>query len=387
MQRSRKTAIVSLLALFALVLSACSSTQAPANPSSSPAPATAPAPKEVSIGLSAPMTGDNAQYGESFKNAATLAVNAFNAKKGIQVKLVVQDSKADPKEAANIAQNFVGEKDMVAVLGDFTSTASMAASPIYQRSGMVQLSPTSSHPDFTKGGNFIFRNVATQEIDGAFIANWAVKDLGAKKVAAIYIQNDWGISAQDHFIKNAKALGAEIVAVEKFNPGTKDFANLLTKIREAKPDLLYLGAMYTEAALIAQQAKKLNLVVPMIGTGSLYADQLITLGGDAVDGIYCSSSYFPEDPRAEVQAFVKAYKDAYGKDPNMFAALAFDSANLLLSVLEKGVTDRAKFRDALAAVKDFPGVTGKTNFNENRDVVKELTRLQVKGGKYVVVKK
>lgn len=385
MQRFRKLIGVSVLAATVLLTTACGGQKAPAAPAS-PAPAAAPAPKEVSIGMTAPMTGDNAQYGESFKNAATLAVNAFNAKnKAIQVKLVVQDSKADPKESANIVQNFVNDKSMVAVIGDFTSTASMAASPIMQRSKMVQLSPTASHPDFTKQGDFIFRNIVTQEIEGAFLGDYAYNKLGKKKAAVIYIQNDWGIAAHENFVKAFKALGGEVTTIEKFNPGVKDFANLLTKIKETKPDILYLGAMYTETALIAQQAKKLDFKVDMIGTGSLYSEKLVELGGDAVEGIYTSSAFFPEDPRAEVQAFVKEYKAAYaGKEPNMFAAQAFDATNILLSVIEKGVTDREKFREALAAVKDYPGVTGKTTFNQNRDVVKDMTRLQVKGGKFTV---
>lgn len=388
-----------LLVAFAVLLTACagpkssnsttdsgstqSSTQS-SGQSSAPAPAPAPQPQTVAIGLSAPLTSDYAQYGESFKNAATLAVNAFNAKGKIQVKLVAMDSKADPKEAANIAQNFVGDKSIVAVMGDFTSTSSMAAAPIYQRAKLVQLSPTASHPDFTKHGDFIFRNIVTQEIEGRFIARYAYETLGFKKAATIYIQNDWGIAANDNFVQGFKELGGEVLISEKFNPGTKDFANLLTKIREAKPDVLYLGAMYTEAALIAQQARKLNLNVPMIGTGSLYSEKLLELGGDAVEGIYCASAFYPKDPRPEVQAFVNEYKAAYGAEPNMFAAQAYDAANLLLAVIEQGVTDRVQFRDALAGIKDFQGVTGLTNFNANRDVVKDMAKMQVKDGQFTL---
>ena len=117
--------------------------------------------KEISLGLTAPMTGDYAEYGNAFKNAIELAIEKANAEGGIngkKLKLVVGDSKADPKEAANIAQKFAADSSIQAVIGDFTSTAAFAGSPIYQKNGLVQLSPTSSHPDFTKGGNFIFRN-------------------------------------------------------------------------------------------------------------------------------------------------------------------------------------------------------------------------------------
>ncbi len=343
--------------------------------------------QEISLGLTAPMTGDYAEYGTVFKNAAELAIEKVNAKGGVngkKLKLVVGDSKADPKEAANIAQKFVSDSNIMAVIGDFTSTAALAGAPIYQKSGLVQLSPTSSHPDFTKQGNYIFRNIASQAVEGPALAEYAVKDLNKKRVAIVYIKNDWGIVAHEFFMKKAKELGAEIVALEPYLPEQgKDFSAIITKIKEQKPDLIYLGMMYTDGALFAQQVKKADLNVSLAGTGALYSSELLKLGGAAVEGLYLTVSFYPEDTRPEVQDFVKSYQEKYGKLPTQFAAQAYDATNLVIEALKKGATDRKSLRDNLAGIKDFPGVTGKTTFDENRDVNKTLSRLVIKEGKYI----
>lgn len=378
MKRELRIVSTALFALAIGVVTACGQTGSKTDSAQ---------PKEIKFGLSAPLTGDRAQYGQSFSNSVKLAIEEYNAKNpAVKVSLSEGDSKDDPKEAANIAQKFVDDKDIAAVIGDFSSTTSMAASPIYQRSGLVQLSPTSSHPDFTNAGDYIFRNVPTQKIDGAFIANFA-KELGFKKSATIYIQNDWGLSAKDNYENKFKEIGGEVVASLNHSADEKDFNNVLLKIREKNPDVIYLGSPYAQAALIVQQAKKLGITSKFIGTAILYSQEFIKLGGEAVNGTYTSSPFFADDPRPEVKAFNETYKKNYNKDPDMFAAVAYDSAKMLLSVVEKGKTSRKDIRDGLAAIKDFPGVTGKTSYDENRNVNKDLAKLIIKDGKFTLYKK
>lgn len=346
--------------------------------------------KELTIGLTAPLSGDSAEYGNVFKNAAEQAIDKVNSQGGIngkKLKLVVSDSKADPKEAANIAQKYVSDANILAVIGDFTSTAALAGAPIYQKGGLVQLSPTSSHPDFTKQGTYMFRNIATQAAEGPILADFTVNDLKKKKVAIVYVKNDWGIVAQEHYRKAVEKLGADVVAVEPFLPEQgKDFNAIITKIKEKQPEIVYLGMMYTDAALFAQQTRKQTWNVPFIGTGALYSDELLKLGGSAVEGLYVTCSFFPLDPRPEVKDFVSGYQAKYGKAPTMFAAQAFDATNLVIEAIRKGAADRKSLRDNLASIKEYPGVTGKTSFDENRDVLKELGKLVIKDGKYIPFK-
>jgi len=336
------------------------------------------------------LTGDYAQYGDSFKKAVELKLEEVKAAGGINGKnleLLAMDSKADPKEAANIAQKFADNSQVIAEIGEFTSTAALAAAPIYERNGLVQLSPTSSHPDFATQGKYMFRNIATQEVEGPFLADYAVNTLGKKRVAIIYIQNDWGIVAKDNFAKGVEEHGGEVVAEEKYLPTDgKDFSSILTKIKNTNPDILFLGTMYTDAALISQQRVKAGLNVDIIGTGSLYSDKLLELGGEAVEGLYLASSFFPEDSAPQVKNFVDAYKAKYDEVPNMFAAQAYDAAGLIVEAIKAAGDNpsRQSVRDALLNIQDYPGVTGKTTFDENGDVVKDMVNLVIKDGLYRV---
>jgi branched-chain amino acid transport system substrate-binding protein len=340
----------------------------------------------IKIAVAGPMTGDSAQYGEAFKRATELMAKKVNASGGVNgknIELKVLDDKNDAKEAANVAQKLVEDKDVMAVVGHFSSTASLAAAPIYQKGGVVELSPTSSHPDFTKQGTFMFRNVNTQATEGPILAKFAYNELKAKKIAVIYTNNDWGITAKDNFINNIKPLGAEIVAAEAFIPGqTKDFTPTLTKIKAANPDLLFMAAMYSETGMITQQLQQINYKVPMLGTSSLNNEQLLKLAGPAVEGLMFTNNFNATNPDPQVQEFSKDFKAAYGVEPDQFAAVAYDSLGMIVEALKKSGPDRAKLRDELAKVKDYPGVSGKTSFDANRDVLKDMVFMQVKDGKF-----
>jgi branched-chain amino acid transport system substrate-binding protein len=351
----------------------------------------AQAAEPIHVALSAPLTGNFAEYGQNFQRAIDLAVEWINAAGGIKgrnVVIVAGDSKADPKEAATLAQKFTSDSRIVAEIGDFSSTACLAAQPIYDRAGMVQLSPTSSHPNFAPGSPWSFGIVGTQAGEGPFMARYAVQKLGKKRLVVLHINNDWGIVAKDLFIQSAKQLGADVVAVEAYFETDKDFTGVLTKLRGQKPDLLYIPSFYNEAALISKQREKLGWTdVTVMGPGSLYSPKLLELGGSSVNGLYTSTAFFPKDPRPEVQKFVKGYEAKYKAMPNLFAAVAYDAMNLLAATIEKSGTERKAIRDELAKAHDFPGVTGKITFTERRDVVKEYRPLVVQDGEFTLFTK
>jgi branched-chain amino acid transport system substrate-binding protein len=344
------------------------------------------AAEPIYIALSAPITGDLAEYGANFKRAIELGIKYINAAGGLNgrpIELIIGDSKGDPKDSAMLAQKFTSDARIVAEIGDFTSTCSLAAQPIYQKAGMVQLAPSSTHPDFAKGSPYSFSIAGIQTAEAPFMANYAVKTLGKKKIAFMYVNNDWGIAARDNFVKAVKELGAEIIAEEPYLAGTTDFTAILTKCRGLNPDLLYLCSMYNDGALISKQRQKLGWNdITVMGAGSLYSPKFIELGGDAVENVYTSCVFFPDDPRPEVQKFVKGFEETYQQTPNVFAAVAYDCINLLAYAITQAGTDRKAVRDALAQVKDFPGVTGKITFSANRDVVKEYRKLVVQNGKF-----
>jgi len=348
--------------------------------------------KTVAIGYHAPLSGENAQYGILFRNSATLAVDTFNKSgrlPGVTVQLKFEDSKGDAKEGVNIARKFSDDASIVAAIGDFSSTVSMAAGQVYAQTKLAQLSQTASHPDFTKISEYQFRNITTQAYEGPLVANWALSN-GAKKIAVVAIQNDWGQSVVSNFVSAVKAGGGEITETELFNPGTRDFRSILTKIARSQPDAIYLGAFYEDGSAFLQQKLQLGLKQQVYGTSSLYEQKLIDLAGPAANNLYLSTTFLVESPEPQVKAFVKDYEARYNSKPQMFAAQAFDATNIVLNaVVAAGGADatRAKVRDALAATKDFPGVTGITSFDpKTREPSKVLARLQIQGGKFVLQK-
>ena len=342
----------------------------------------------VKIGLSAPLTGDWAEYGNDFKRSVTMVMDRVNRMGGVhgrRIELVILDSRGDPKESVLIAEKLVSDPDVIAEIGDFSSSSCMAAAPIYEKANMTQLSPTSSHMGFTQKGKNMFRVVATQGYEGPYNARWAVKDLGKKKLATIYINNDWGVDANKYFSQEARQLGAEMVAEEAFVPGEKDFTAILTKVKRLKPDLIYLPTFYADAAAILNQAKRMRFQPVVMANSSLFSQKTIELGGKAVEGIIIPANYFGADPRPAAKEFTREYQAHYGAVPNQFAALAYDAANLMIAALHKaGVEDRSKVRYALESLQGFQGATGSISYAKSHDPEKELVRITIKNGEWVL---
>jgi branched-chain amino acid transport system substrate-binding protein len=347
---------------------------------------------KICIGYSLPLTGEHAQYGEVFRNSAKLRLADFNESKVIPVEVEIkyQDSKSDPKEARNIATKFLDDDCIVGVLGDFTSTVSMAAGQVYAKGKMPQLSQTASHPDYAKVSEYQFRNITTQAFEGPFVANWA-NEMGYKTFGVISIQNDWGISVADNFAAAVKANGGKIESIEYFNPGTRDYRAILTKISRKNPDVIYAGMMYEEGAMLMQQVKQLGIKSAIFATSSVYSPKTLELAGDAANGLFLSTTFMPTSPEPHIQQFVTQYESTYGSSPNMFAAQAYDATGIMLEAIVRAYNKNPKVtremvREELAATTDFPGVTGSTTFNpETREPVKSLARMQVKDVEFELV--
>lgn len=345
------------------------------------------------VGLFAPMTGENAEYGRSFRQAIDLFVSRLNASGGINghpLEIVVSDDRSDPREAANIAQRYASDRRILATIGSFTSTAAMAAAPIYEREGVVQISPTSSHPDFTRIGSYMFRNTTIQALEAPEIAKFVVEKLGARRIAVAYRQDDWGLSASGFFEDAARKLGAQIVLSEGFIAGERDFRPFITRLRSANPDAIHIAMFYADAAVIAQQLKQAGLNIPVITSTSLYHPEFIIQGGSAVEGYYVPSTFYPDNPDPAVREFVESYRQLYGSTPSSFAAQAYDSIGLIAAairyVLDSGQElTRQAIRDALYEMPPYPGVTGLIKYDENGDVVKPMTWLVVRNGQFEIV--
>ena len=354
------------------------------------APQRSQAAGEVKIGLSAPLTGDWAEYGNDFKRSVSMVIDKANREGGIngrKLELVIADSRGDAKESVLIAEKFVADPAVIAQIGDFSSSSTMAAAPVYEQAKMVQISPTASHQDWTKKGEFMFRVVATQGYEGPYNARWAVNDLKKKKIATIYINNDWGVDANKYFAGEARKLGAEVVAEEAFTPGEKDFNAIISKLKRLEPDLVYMPTFYADFTAIMNQADRARYKPVVLTNSSLFSPKTIELGGKAVEGTMLPVNYFKTDPRPAAQNFTKEYKALYGMEPNQFAALAYDAAGLLAAALKAVGTDsRAKVREGLLGLKGYEGATGPISYDKGRDPAKTLVRITIKDGTWALWK-
>ncbi len=348
------------------------------------------APDSIKIGVSAPITGNYAEYGENFKYATQMAADKINAGGGIRgkkVELVIMDSKGDPKEAALIAQNFVQNKDILAEVGEFSSTACLAAAPIYERNGLVQLSPTASHPDFAKSGEYMFGIVGTQDAEGPFNAKYIAQDyLKLKSAAVIYINNDWGLVTKDRFVQAAKQFNLKITMEQPFFEAEKDYNATLTKLRQSNPEGIFIAAMYNEASLICRQIKKMGWNVKLLAPSSVFSDKLLELGGDAVEGLATNTFFALNDPDPAVQEFITEFRKRANRDPNLHAACAYDSLMLIGNAIKKAGFDRKAIRDTLAKTKGYKGITGQLTFTAVGDINRKYKVMVVEKGKWVIKK-
>ncbi len=210
--------------------------------------------------------------------------------------------------------------------------------------------------------------------------------LKIKTIALLYINNDWGMDTQKFFRENFEKRGGRIVASESFFQGEKDFTAVLAKLKQAKPDALFLATMYNDGAMISQQREKLGWNIPVMGSAPLYSPQLIQLGGSSVNGLYTNVMFFAKDPDPRIHAFATTFEKKFGNSPNFASALAYDCVYILADAIKRaGSADRNAVRDALAATRDFKGMAGNITFTPDRDAIKSYKVVQVVNGNFQLV--
>ena len=352
-------------------------------------PGTAWADDPVTAGVSGPLTGPNAQYGAQWKRGFDLALDGINGAGGVKgrpLQYVFEDSQSDPRQSVAVAQKFVADPRIIIELGDFSSPASMAASPIYQRAKLVQFGFTNSHPDFTKGGTYMWSNSTNQAEEQPKLYDFAAA-LGFKRPAVLHLNTDWGRTAKDAFVAAAKAGGAEPVAVEAYLSTEQDFRPTLVRVRDSNPDGLVLLSYYADGALICRQARDTGIKLPILAGTSNYSPKFLELGGAGVEGVWVMTTFFPADPRPEVQDFVKRYRAKYDADPDSFSAGAYDTVVLWSKLVEGWGATRDAMEKGLLEIKDVPSVIyGTCAFNPETRRVQGASykRLVVKNGQFTL---
>jgi len=345
---------------------------------------------KVRVGVFMSLTGSTANFGISSTNGIKMAADEINAAGGIngkQIELLIQDDRSDASEAATIVTKFVTQDQVHAILGEVASSRSIAAAPIAQNAKIPMLTPSSTNPEVTKKGDFIFRSCFIDPVQGAAIAQFAAKTLNAK-TAAIMVdrKNDYSTGLEKVINETFTRMGGKMVATQSYQEGDQDFNAQLTSLKGANPEVIFVPGYYNDVGLIAKQARDKGITVPLIGGDGWDSTQLYAIGGTALNGSYFTNHYSPYDEAPNVKKFVTDYKARFGSLPDALAATAYDAAKIMFDAIKRSSSlEGTAIRDALAATKEFPGVTGTVTFNKDRDAVKPIVMIEIKdGGTYVV---
>ncbi|MEG0551728.1 MAG: ABC transporter substrate-binding protein [Vagococcus sp.] len=343
----------------------------------------------VKIGLNLELSGAVAAYGNQEKDGVMLAVEEINQKGGIngkKVELVIKDNKSDTAESAAVAANLTTKEEVVAIIGPATSGASKAEIPNVTKSKVPAITPSGTDDTITvlndKIQEFMFRACFQDSFQGVILANYATKNLNAKKAVVIGdVSSDYAKGLTASF-KNT--FEGDIVADEKFNQKDKDFKAILTKIKDKEFDFIYLPGYYEEAGLIIKQAREMGIKQPILGADGFSDEKLVGIAGEKnMDEIYYTAHFSEKAPGSDrVGHFIKAFKEKYKKTPSSFNALAYDSMYMIAESMEKvGEIDSEKLAKELSELKNFDGVTGKMSMDKNHNPKKPAVVIGIKNGK------
>jgi len=350
------------------------------------------APAAIKVGEIASLTGKEAAFGQSSHKGTLLAIeelNAFGGVLGRTLDLITEDNQSKAGESATAARKLISRDKVSALLGEVASSRSLEIAPIAQSSKIPMISPASTNPKVTAVGSYVFRVCFIDPFQGTVMAKFAKNELKLTKVAVLTsVSSAYSVGLSKYFKERFAADGGEIAIEQKYSEGDKDFRSQLTAIKAAGVGGIFVPGYYTEAALVAKQARELGITVPLFGGDGWEAPQLLEIGGSALEGTYYSTHYSPENTEPAVQGFVKRFQARFGGEtPDAMAALGYDSAFFLADALKRaGVSDPAAVRAALAATKDFTGVTGHTTIDADRNATKAAVIVAIKDGHFKFLK-
>lgn len=346
---------------------------------------------EIPVGLNIEQTGSIPAVGQSSLNGARLAVDEVNQAGGLEVggtrytiRLHVEDNEDKAQSAVAAAQKLYFQHGVVAMIGPNASRNAMPAADIAESARAPMITPWSTNPGTTRDKAYVFRACFTDDFQGQVVASFARQQFQAQRAAVLYdVASEYNKGIAEVFRRRFTELGGQVVAFETYTTGDKDFMSQLTKIRASRPDILFLPNYYSEVPLQVQQARMINLDVPIIGSDSWGFADLLKLGGEQMEGLMYTTHYAPDIATPAAQGFIRRYEERYGSGPDDVAALTYDSFRLLfLALQEAGKVDRQAVREALASIERFDGVTGTMRFEGSGDPIKSAVVIQIQDGQF-----
>ncbi|WP_091228374.1 ABC transporter substrate-binding protein [Microbacterium sp. 3J1] len=374
---SRRVAAAATVAVLGGTLAACSSMSGESGDSS----------ESISLGYTATLSGDFASYGLQMRQGVDLAVEELNAAGGIDgrtVKIVSADDEGSPANGPVVAQQFCDES-VTAVLGYSFSSVALAALPVYDTCSMPIVASAVTSPELSGASPTFFRNVFTDASQGEAMARH-VYDSGVTSIAVLFQQDDYGQGISDAFTAAFEKAGGTVTSAQAYQLGSVDFGTLVDTALKDDPDGLFVGGFYTETAKIATQVRDAGSDVALFGTDGAVTPDLISLGGDAVDGMTVYSGFSASSDAPDTQEFVAAFTEKYDSEPTSWAALAYDATKVVAqAIADAGSTERVDIAGALSEIDGFPGATGTISFDDEGNREGDLIFLTVDGDAFVPV--
>lgn len=345
----------------------------------------------VKIGLITPLTGDAKAYGESVKNAFNIAVEEYAQKGKYNILAFMADDRNDATEGASAALKLITRDKVAAIVGPVTSKVAIPVSETATQHRVPMISAAATNPKVTFSGGrrkpYVFRACFIDPFQGVVAANFALKDLKARKAAVLYdASNDYSRSLGEHFRDTFAKGEGSIVVFEPYKKDDADFSALITKIAASRPDVIFLPGYYDKVALISRQIREKGIGSVLLGGDGWDSPELLEIGGKAMAGSYFVNHYSPDRKDPATESFIEKYKARHGIIPDVFAALAYDATKILLKAVDAAKRPCSEdILKALALIKDHNGVTGLISFDKNGDAVKSAAILRVgkNGFKYV----
>lgn len=340
---------------------------------------------KVKVGVVVPSSGGVATFGQENANGIKLGFSKLKNAKDID--LLIEDDKSEAIEATNAIRKLINIDKVQVVIGEVTSSKTLAMAPIAQEAKVPLFSPAATNEKVTQVGNYISRACFTDDFQGVVMARFAVNNL-KKKNGVIIIDNSQdyskglGKSFKDEFLK----IGGKLATTEELTYVTKDidFQSLLRKVKRANPDVIFLPGYYEEVGLIIKQARALGITAPFLGGDGWDSPKLFEIGGETIKGNYISSHFAPDDKDPKVQTFVKEYEKKFGVKPGAMAALGYDAIGIVAEAITKSKTGKAEdINKALLATKNYNGITGSITIDENRNSKKAAVVLETTAKEFI----
>jgi branched-chain amino acid transport system substrate-binding protein len=332
------------------------------------------------------MTGPAAAMGQMVWEGVQVAHRMQPQILGQPVELELVDTRSDRIEAANAVSRLIEKDKVAAIIGEVISSDTLAGAPIAERAQIPNISPTATSPLVTQGKKFAFRAAYVDNLQGKVAARFAYENLKARRVAVLIDQaQDYCVGLANFFSREFKRLGGQIVATSYIQTGDQDFSAQISAVKATRPDLIYAPNYYTEDALLAKQLQDLGVKTTVLTGDGAQVPELISIGGDAVNGMYFTALFHRQGANTELgKKFMAAYEKTYHKPLDAFAALGGDAYFLLAAAIDKaGSLEGPKIAQALAATKDFPGVTGLITMGPDHNPIKGVTIIKVEKGQFV----